>query len=119
MIRVLVCGGRDYEDYWTLFEVLDGLHKSEGITCIIEGGALGADRFARRWAHARGIENKPCPVSDADWKRHGKRAGPMRNRWMLADGKPDRVIAFPGGRGTEDMMAQARMVGVPVTEIVE
>jgi UDP-N-acetylmuramoylalanine-D-glutamate ligase len=43
----------------------------------------------------------------------------MRNKWMLTDGKPDLVIAFPGGRGTASMVNLARAAGVPVTEITE
>jgi hypothetical protein len=118
-IRVLVCGGRNYADYHTVFEVLDGLHRSRGVSTIIQGGALGADRFAKRWADEHGVPQQEYPVPDADWKRHGKRAGPMRNKWMLTDGKPDLVIAFPGGRGTASMVNLARAAGVPVTEITE
>lgn len=36
---------------------------------------------------------------------------------MLRDGKPDIVIAFPGGRGTADMICQARAAGIRVEEI--
>lgn len=119
MKRVLVTGGRDYPYYWTVFEVLGGLHRGEGISCIIQGGALGADRFARRWAEENCVPMQEYAVTRADWTRHGKRAGPMRNRWMLADSKPDLVIAFPGKDGTADMVAQARAAGVPVMEIVD
>jgi hypothetical protein len=110
---VLVCGGRDYADYWTVFEVLDGLHRAIPIGCIIEGGALGADRFARRWAQERGVELKTV---EADWKRHGKAAGPIRNHDMLLL-QPDLVVAFPGGRGTANMVTQARAAGVDVMEL--
>lgn len=116
MTRVLVCGGRDYADYWTVFEVLDGQHRREPIEHVIEGGALGADRFARHWAQARDI---PFTTFAADWTTHGKAAGPIRNRRMLAEGKPDLVIAFPGGAGTADVVKQARKAGVTVLEIVE
>lgn len=121
MTRVLVCGPRDWEDYWVVFEVLDGEHKTVPITCIIEGGALGVDRFSRRWAEARGIENDPCPVDhtlDGPWPA----AGPRRNRRMLREKRPERCVAFiatPPTRGTADMVRQARMAGIPVREIVE
>ena len=115
MTRVLVCGGRDYADYWLVQEVLNGQHKISPITCLIEGGALGADRFAHRWAIDRGIEVERFV---ADW-RMGAGAGPIRNRRMLVEGKPDLVIAFPGGKGTANMVRQARDSGVPVREIVE
>jgi hypothetical protein len=36
---------------------------------------------------------------------------------MLDEGKPDLVIAFPGGGGTADMMRRARAAGVEVLEV--
>lgn len=115
-MRVLVCGGRNYTDYWTVFEVLDGQHKASPIALIIEGGALGADRFARRWAQERGI---PFKTFEADWKTYGKAAGPLRNGDMLCEGRPDLIIAFPGGPGTAGMVALARKANLQVREIVE
>ncbi|WP_062560385.1 DUF2493 domain-containing protein [Paracoccus aminovorans] len=109
-MRVIVCGGRDYDDRNGLFEAMDRLHKKFGITRVIQGGATGADRLAYEWAASRmiAVENVP-----ADWKKHGRAAGPIRNRAML-DLKPAFVIAFPGGRGTADMTRQAREARVPV-----
>jgi hypothetical protein len=43
--------------------------------------------------------------------------GPIRNKPMLEEGKPDLVVAFPSGRGTANMMKQAREAGVPVRVI--
>lgn len=110
-MRVLVCGGRDYTDRRRVFEVLDGKHAETPIATIIEGGALGADRSGYAWACARNIEVETYP---ADWEKHGKRAGPIRNAMMLTEGKPDLVIAFPGGRGTADMVRRAQSAGIPV-----
>lgn len=45
---------------------------------------------------------------------NGKAAGPIRNQRMLDEGKPDLVVAFPGGRGTADMVRRAKAAGVPV-----
>lgn len=119
MTRVLVCGGRTFNDLGAVWGQLDAFHALQGpITVVIHGGAMGVDNFAHTWAYRNGVPDLPYPVSDADWKRHGKRAGPMRNRWMLADGKPDLVIAFPGGTGTADMVKQARAAGVKV-EVVQ
>lgn len=121
MARVLVCGPRDWADYCTVFEVLDGEHKAAPITCLIEGGAPGVDRFARRWAADRGVPNDPCPVDpalDGPWPA----AGPRRNRRMLREKRPDRCLAFianPPTSGTADMVRQARRAGIPVREIVE
>lgn len=38
---------------------------------------------------------------------------------QLEEGHPDIVIAFPGGRGTANMVAQARKAGVRVVEVSE
>jgi hypothetical protein len=40
--------------------------------------------------------------------------GPIRNKQMLEEGKPDLMVAFPGERGTANMCKQAREAGVPV-----
>jgi len=112
--RVLVCGGRDYHDPERLWSVLDALHQREGIEVLITGGAPGADRLGWRWAVQRRI---PRVTIEPDWRKHGKAAGPIRNRRMLWEGLPDLVLAFPGGTGTADMTAQARAKGVEVREI--
>ena len=75
-MRVLVCGGRNFSDTDLMAFSLGSIHKATPITCIIEGGALGADRFARRWAVDRGVWFETFP---ADWDNFGKRAGPIRN----------------------------------------
>jgi hypothetical protein len=67
--------------------------------------------MAGEFAKWKGIAVKEYP---ADWQKHGKAAGPIRNRQMLEDGKPDLVIAFSGGRGTANMISQARAAGVKV-----
>lgn len=111
MTRVLVCGGRDYNDrdhIWNTLVVIPD------VTCIIHGCATGADHEAMCVAEALGIKHAPFR---ADWHTHGKAAGPIRNARMLKDGKPDLVIAFPGGRGTADMIRQATAAGIPVREI--
>jgi hypothetical protein len=53
----------------------------------------------------------------ADWNTLGRAAGPIRNGRMLRDGLPDAVIAFAGGIGTANLVAQARAAGVTVYEI--
>jgi len=113
-MRVLVCGGRDYRDSKRVGDVLNALHDKAGIHLIIQGGARGADELAFAWARANGV---PEEQYDADWENQGSFAGPARNKRMLDEGKPDLVIAFPGGRGTADMIRKARKAGVEVVEI--
>ena len=52
----------------------------------------------------------------ADWEKWDTAAGPKRNQMML-DQKPDIILAFPGGRGTADMIARAEQAGVEVVKV--
>lgn len=125
-MRILVCGGRDYKDYLRIKEVLDNLHDEGGhpykkeITEIIHGNATGADTLAALWAshtwkhNGDSIEVKVFP---ADWDKHGKSAGYIRNQQMLDEGKPDLVIAFPGGKGTTNMVQLAAKAGIPCISV--
>lgn len=111
--RVLVCGGRDYPDRWRVYEVLDAAHAANPIELLIAGGANGADALAIDWARK---EHVPFKIFNADWERHGRKAGPLRNQQMLDEGKPHMVIAFPGGRGTADMVKRSYDSGVPLVQ---
>lgn len=114
-MRVLVCGGRNYQARKRLYRVLDDVFSDlGGITLIVHGNARGADRLAGDWAKARDV---PCGTFDADWGRYGAKAGPMRNQKMLDSAKPDLVVAFPGGKGTAHMVSIAEIAGVPVQKI--
>lgn len=115
-VRLLVCGGRDYTNRDKLFAVLDTLEKSVGIVGVMHGAAKGADSLARDWAVSRG---KPHMSFPADWERNGKRAGPIRNARMLAEGRPTLVMAFAGGRGTADMVERSRKAGLMAWEVQE
>lgn len=113
--RILICGGRDFDDFNYMGKVLDRckpffLHDM----VVIHGGASGADTLAGMWAEANGI---PQIVIKAYWGYYKKKAGPIRNRWMLKYAMPDLVIAFPGGAGTADMMRIAKESGIDVYEV--
>lgn len=117
--RILVCGGRAYNDQERVNRVLDAAARAMAgrhIT-IIHGDSTGADRCADIWATFR--ENTTIKAYPADWATHGKKAGPIRNKQMLDEGKPDAVIAFPGGTGTRHMVILAKRYGIPVKEYFE
>ena len=115
-MRVLVCGGRDYKDRDKVFDVLDDLHREHGALIIIEGGAAGADTFAGEWTC---IERTGRLITEpSEWVRYGSPAGPIRNAKMISDHKPEIVVAFPGGRGTADMVHQARGASIKVVEVL-
>lgn len=113
-MRVLVCGGRGFDDPYLFFDTLDEIKSRGELDSIISGGARGADALAERYAEVEGI---PITVYPAEWEKYGKSAGYVRNKQMLDEGKPDLVIAFPGGKGTAMMVDIARKAGVEVKEI--
>lgn len=110
--RVIVCGGRHFSKRGLLYATLSGLKPRP--TLIIEGGAAGADNLAFEWAVEQGIPNKTFP---AEWKKHGRAAGPIRNQQMLDEGQPHLVVEFPGGNGTADMVRRAKAAGIRVIEV--
>ncbi len=132
----LVCGGRDfgkiprrsdplYEAKWAerrfvmaelqriygtqaWYQDERGHYQPLKIT-IIAGGASGVDEIAVFWAITNWCEHKEYR---AKWTEEGKAAGPRRNQRMLDEGKPSLVIAFPGGKGTANMIRLAEQAGV-------
>lgn len=133
-MRVLVYGGRDYgevpfnvspadvayhrrravREASLLDATLMELYLDGKLSVVIHGGYRGADRHAGRWAVRNGV---PSEVFKADWKKHKRAAGPIRNQRMLVEGKPDLGVEFPGGDGTADMRARLDGAGVPVREV--
>lgn len=86
---------------------------SQRVGLLLHGGASGVDAAAAAWARAAGVEARAFP---ADWSG-GRSAGPARNRRMLREGQPDVLLAFPGGRGTDDCVRAAGELGVPVRDL--
>lgn len=114
MRKVLVTGGRTYSDRAKMFRILDLTWKEEPFI-LVHGAAVGADTLAAFWAQERGdVEVRAYP---ADWEHYRRAAGSIRNWDMLRQEKPDLVIAFPGGTGTNHMKTIAREAGVEVREI--
>ena len=67
------------------------------------------------WARANGgSANVELMTYPADWGTQGKAAGILRNMKMLAEEVPDLVLAFPGGRGTDDMVRRSQRAGIEV-----
>jgi len=112
-IRMLVCGGRDYADKDTVFLELDAILADNVIDCVMQGAATGADHLARLWCLSREVD---CLNFKADWDRDKKAAGPIRNQRMIDEGKPNLVVAFPGGRGTTDMVSRAKKARIQVIQ---
>ena len=81
-------------------------------TVVVHGGAAGADRLAGDVVAGMGYA---VEVFKADWEGNGRRAGPIRNQWMVNAGA-DVCLAFPlaGSVGTWDCVRRARAAGIPV-----
>lgn len=116
-MKILVCGGRNFNDRPLIFQVLNNLKPRP--TCIVTGDSSGADHHAEAWAHHNKDWSVTSKAYPADWARYGASAGPKRNQYMLDD-NPDiaRVVAFPGGRGTADMVRRAQARNIPVWQPV-
>jgi hypothetical protein len=113
-VKVLVCGGRNYFNRIFINSNLTFLHNEIHFTELIHGGAAGADTIAALWAYGCKIKVRPFY---ADWANHGRSAGIIRNKLMLQEGKPQLVVAFPGGRGTQHMKFIAQNAGIEVLEL--
>lgn len=120
MTRVLICGGRNYDPdkavaWLNMWAERDfrACGKAWPPSLVIHGAAKGADEAAQLWAISNGFKVLGFP---ADWEKHGKAAGPIRNQEML-DLKPDVVISFEGGRGTLDMRKRAYAAGVTILQV--
>lgn len=115
-MKVLCCGDREWSDWKAIQRELRGLGP---LTIIVHGDCRGADKMCGYVADRLGYEVVPVP---ADWTRHGKAAGPIRNQQML-DQHPDiaLVLAFHNdltqSKGTKDMVWRARQRGVPVNVV--
>lgn len=120
--RFLVCGGRDYSDYEYLTNKLnkfvESILKIKGLETdfiLIHGGCTGADIMSGFWAETH--KEIRVLVFNADWKTFGKKAGFVRNKQMIEEGDPEFVIAFGGGKGTQNMIDMARNSQIKVLAI--
>lgn len=118
LTRVLVTGGRDFTDGDYVFRQLAILHMRYGFMLLIHGGARGVDTLADVWARGAGVQ--PCRC-DALWPYYRSRgfyqaAGPVRNSAMLLLA-PQLEVAFPGGKGTANMIEQATAARLPVMDL--
>jgi YspA, cpYpsA-related SLOG family len=124
---VLVCGGRYFKDRSLLVKTMEILDATRGpIVGMIHGYSRGADQLADDWMvykiaedkATRGKTDRWLAREPASWVKYGSAAGPIRNQYML-DAHPgiEAVVAFPGGRGTADMVKRARNKGLEVIEV--
>jgi hypothetical protein len=107
MFRVIVAGGRDFDDYELLSVHLDKLLTFAAMKDNIQivcGGARGADALGEKYAGERGYD---IAYFNADWDNDGKSAGYKRNTLMAENA--DALVAFwdRKSKGTEHMIKTA------------
>jgi len=88
-MKLLIGGSRIFNDYTYLKNEIDKIRKNNEITCIISGGANGADLLAKKYA----FENKiPYEEYLPNWDKYGKKAGILRNIEMIK--RCDKAVFF-------------------------
>lgn len=108
-MKVVVAGSRDI--VWP-FHVKAAIHQSGfQVDEVVSGTARGVDQQGEEWARERGITVMKFP---ADWNKHGKAAGFMRNAEMAQ--YADALVAIWDGesRGTAHMIKTMEALGKPV-----
>lgn len=113
-MRVIIAGSRSITDFQLIHQAMLEARRVWGFTgrfTVISGGASGVDQLGERWARECGYPLEVCP---ADWKEHGRAAGPMRNK-LMADRAEALVAVWDGrSRGTADMILKAHRRGLRV-----
>ena len=101
-MNVIIAGSRDFHDYNMLLYAVD--KSGFEITEVTSGGAGGVDALGERYAKENNLKLNRFP---ADWKQHGRAAGPIRNREMAKSA--DALIALWDGKskGTKNMIDEA------------
>lgn len=109
-MKVIIAGTRTFDDYVFLCGECQRILHGKTITAILSGAAKGADQIGERYARRCGF---PVVQFAPDWDRHGKAAGPMRNRRMAAEA--DEAIVFWDGksRGAKNMINEMAILNKP------
>lgn len=119
--RIIIAGSRRLDGWKAKYAVgramdtlmADGFSRQpRGPIMVVSGGADGVDRLGEQWAHRHGEPLRVFDVTDEDWQRHGKQAGPMRNEAMAQ--YADTLVAIWDGesRGTRNMIDKALAHGL-------
>lgn len=110
-MKLIIAGGREYYLSPMEYRKLDSLIKDKCVTEIVSGGATGVDSCGEFWAEVRGLK---CTVFKADWTKHGRKAGPIRNAEMAAYANV--AVLFHGGIGTRSMYDEAAKTGMHIID---
>jgi len=110
-MKTIIAGSRDYNNYNHVETMLDYFRKEHEVSEIVSGGAKGADALGEQYAKENRIELKVFP---ADWNKHGRAAGPIRNAQM--GDYADQLVAVWDGKskGTKNMIDYMNKLMKPV-----
>ena len=112
-MRLLVAGGRHLDDVTPIRRALERVHAMGPITVIIHGGSGFLGIASEDWAREQRLHVVRYP---ANWREFGKRAESIRNAFMLADSRPDMILALPGGNDTRDLVSRALAARLAVVD---
>ena len=115
-VRLIIAGSRDFDNYNLLEKAcvnyLDTIIQDRNIKVrIVSGCAKGADTLGELFARTFGYPIKKFP---ADWDKHGKAAGPIRNKQMAEYANTCIVFCRNKSRGSLNMVHQAMEEGISV-----
>lgn len=110
-MKVIIAGGRKFNDYSLLFDVCNFMLRNQTDVEIVSGTARGADKLGERYAKEKGYLLRQFP---ADWQLYGKAAGYKRNQLMAQNA--DALICFWDGesKGSRHMINLAKKEGLKV-----
>src|SRR4030066_971348 len=101
MIKLIIAGGRNFDDFDKLCQVCDEFLQDQNNIEIVSGAYKGADLLGEKYAAEHNYSIKQFP---ANWKRYGKSAGQKRNVEMA--NYANMLIAFwdAKSKGTKNMI---------------
>lgn len=110
-MKVIIAGSRGFSDFSLLFSKCEEILENQIDIEIVSGTAKGADKLGEHYASLKGYSVARFP---ADWDKHGKAAGYVRNKEMAE--YSDALIAFWDGesKGTKHMIDLAQTKGLKI-----
>lgn len=124
-MKLIIAGGRDFGNCYRLIEgAIDQLELTN-IKEIVSGGCSGVDSGAEDWAKTQHMDDYPLIDNmlkytefPADWNKHGKAAGPIRNQQMAKYGDALLIIWDGKSRGSANMKKEMQKLNKPIYEII-
>ena len=120
-MRIIIAGSRDLTRELHYYIVAKAFSDAIGewapreVVEVVTGGARGVDAHGKDLAKKLGIAHREFP---ADWNKHGKAAGPIRNAEMAAYADALVLVWDGSSRGSAHMMAIAMKQSLLIKEVV-